>query len=329
MISIPLAALILAVAPAPAGAADAPPPLLREFRAAWVATVGNIDWPSRPGLAPDAQRAEAVAILDVASRTGLNAVVLQVRASADAFYASPIEPWSAYLSGEQGKAPEPSYDPLTFWCAEAHRRGLLLHAWINPFRARVQGAKYEESAGHVAKARPDLVRAYGTMLWLDPGEPESRAITLAVVRDIARRYDVDGLHIDDYFYPYPIPDPGRPGQELEFPDGPSWTKAQAAGVSMARDDWRRDNINRLIESDGPGHQGREAPRPVRDQPVRHPPPRPARRRPRGSTSTPSSTPTPSSGSTKGWADYVSPQLYWKVDAPGQPFRPLLNEWVRV
>ena len=306
-------------------AADAPP-IPREFRAAWVATVGNIDWPSRSGLDPEAQRREAVEILGLASKTGLNAVVLQIRASADAFYDSPIEPWSAYVSGKQGVAPEPRYDPLAFWVEEAHRRGLLLHAWFNPFRARVAGAKYEESPGHISKSRPDLVRRYGEMLWLDPGEPDAREITLKVVLDLVRRYDVDGVHIDDYFYPYPIPDPAHPGQELDFPDGPSWAKAQASGVTLSRGDWRRDNINRLIEQVAKGIKAEKPhvlfgispfgiPRPGLPAGVK------------GFDQYDKLYADALLWLDNGWADYFSPQLYWKVDAPGQPFRPLLDYWV--
>src|SRR5262249_591239 len=171
----PMTAVVL-LASALAGqarAADAPPPLPREFRAAWVATVANIDWPSRPGLSTEIQKQEANPILDPCVRLNLNAVVLQVRTSADALYESQLEPWSAFLTGVQGKRPEPYYDPLAFWIDEAHRRGLQLHAWFNPFRARLQGVKYEESADHLAKARPDLAKRYGGFLWLGPGEPDA------------------------------------------------------------------------------------------------------------------------------------------------------------
>src|SRR5215213_5465300 len=141
--------------------ADEPPPLPREFRAAWVATVANIDWPSRPGLPTDVQKREAIRILDACARLNLNAVVLQVRTSADALYESRLEPWSAFLTGVQGKRPDPYYDPLVFWVEEAHRRGLQLHAWFNPFRARLEKVKYEESADHLGKSRPDLAKRYG------------------------------------------------------------------------------------------------------------------------------------------------------------------------
>jgi uncharacterized lipoprotein YddW (UPF0748 family) len=321
-------ATLITLANPPAHKAGAPTPPPREFRAAWVATVGNIDWPSRPGLAPDVQRREALAILDLASKTGLNAVVLQVRASADAFYDSPLEPWSAYLSGRQGVAPEPRYDPLAFWVEEAHRRGLLLHAWFNPFRVRVAGARYDESDKHISNTRPDLVRKYGGLLWLDPGEPEAREITLRVVMDIVRRYDVDGVHIDDYFYPYPIADPKQPGKELDFPDEPSWAKAQASGLTLNRADWRRDNINRLIEQLATSIKAAKPnvlfgispfgiPRPGQPSGVK------------GFDQYDKLYADAVLWLDQGWCDYFSPQLYWKVDAPGQPFQPLLDYWIKV
>ena len=323
-----LIAILVGLVNPPSNDAPAAPALPREFRAAWVATVDNIDWPSRPGLAPEAQRSEALAILDRARQTGLNAVVLQVRASADAFYDSPLEPWSSYLTGRQGVAPSPGYDPLTFWVEEAHRRGLLIHAWFNPFRARVAGARYQESDKHISKTRPDLVRKYGTMLWLDPGEPEAREITLKVVLDIVRRYDVDGVHIDDYFYPYPIADPAHPGKELEFPDETSWAKAQASGVSLNRADWRRDNINRLIERIATeiklvkprvlfGISPFGIPRPGLPAGVK------------GFDQYDKLSADAVLWLDRGWADYFSPQLYWKGDAPGQPFQPLLDYWIQV
>jgi uncharacterized lipoprotein YddW (UPF0748 family) len=325
--SLLIAALVMFENP-PTKAESAPPALPREFRAAWVATVGNIDWPSRPGLTPEAQRLETLAILDLSKKTGINTVVLQVRASADAFYDSPFEPWSAYLTGQQGVAPSPGYDPLAFWVEEAHKRGLLLHAWFNPFRARVAGARYDESDKHISKARPDLVRKYGETLWLDPGEPEAREITLKVVLDIVRRYDVDGVHIDDYFYPYPIADPKQPGKELDFPDDPSWAKARASGVTLNRADWRRDNINRLVEQVAKSIKAEKPhvlfgispfgiPRPGLPPGVK------------GFDQYDKLYADAILWLDRGWADYFSPQLYWKVDAPGQPFKPLLDYWIKV
>ena len=194
------------------GTAFAPPPAPREFRAAWVSTVANIDWPTKPNLNPAQQQAEAIAILDRAKALNLNAVVLQVRPSADAIYPSKLEPWSEYLTGAQGVAPQPLYDPLKFWVTQAHARGLQLHAWFNPYRARHSGAKSPVSATHIAKTNPAAVKSYGKFLWMDPGEESASKQTLDVVLDVVRRYDIDGVHIDDYFYPYPIEAPGVAGE---------------------------------------------------------------------------------------------------------------------
>jgi len=148
----------------PAASGPEPPAAPREFRGAWIASVANIDWPSRPGLPVAAQQEEARALVRVARDVGLNALILQVRPAADALYASALEPWSEYLTGEQGRAPDPLYDPLAFWIEEAHREGLELHAWFNPFRARHSSAKGAFAARHVASTRPGSVRAYGDML---------------------------------------------------------------------------------------------------------------------------------------------------------------------
>src|SRR3954463_1852555 len=180
-----------------------PPAAPREFRGVWVATVGNIDWPSKPGAPVEQQQREAVAILDRCADLNINAAILQVRPAADALYKSDIEPWSYYLTGEQGKAPEPFYDPLKFWIDEAHARGIELHAWFNPYRAKAAGAKNALAENHISKTHPDLVRKFNGWQWMDPGEPEARDWTVRVFMDVAKRYDVDALHIDDYFYPYP------------------------------------------------------------------------------------------------------------------------------
>jgi hypothetical protein len=204
-----------------------PPEVQREFRGVWVATVQNIDWPSRPGLSTAEQQRELVALLDRARSLNLNAVVLQVRPATDALYASSLEPWSEYLTGTMGQAPSPYYDPLAFAVAEAHRRGIELHAWFNPYRARQAGAKSPVAANHVSVTRPDLVRRYGALQWMDPGEPETQAHSLAVVLDVVRRYDVDGVHIDDYFYPYKVADAA--GRKLDFPDSASYARYVAGG----------------------------------------------------------------------------------------------------
>src|SRR5206468_3590487 len=158
---------------------DEPPPAVREFRAAWVATVGNIDWPSKPGLSTKEQQSEAIQILDRAAEIHLNAIVLQVRTTADALYDSKLEPWSAFLTGTQGKAPQPYYDPLKFWIDESHKRGLELHAWFNPYRTHYEGGKIEPAANHVSKTHPEFAKEYGKMGWMDPGVQAAQDHTVA------------------------------------------------------------------------------------------------------------------------------------------------------
>ena len=220
-----------------------PPPPPREFRGAWLSTVAAEPWPSKPGLPVARQQAELLALLNQAARLKLNAVIFQVRPSADAFYASMLEPWSEFLMGRMGQAPQPYYDPLALALAEAHQRGMELHAWFNPFRAVHANAKSPPAPGHFSRTHPELVRRYGEELWLDPGEPAVRDHVLKVVLDVVNRYDVDGVQFDDYFYPDPVKD-GQ-GREVEFPDADTWRK-YARGLDRAA--WRRQNINQLVQS---------------------------------------------------------------------------------
>ena len=223
----------------------APPPPAREFRGAWITEVAvNPDWPSKPGLTTAEQKQEMLALLDRAAQLHLNAVFFQVRPACDAFYASPTEPWSDRITGVQGRAPEPFYDPLTFAVAEAHKRGLQLHAWFNPYRAAHPGTKPPIASNQVTRTRPGLIRHYDGQIWLDPGEPESQSRTLAVVLDVVKRYDVDGIVFDDYFYPYPAKN--WAGRELDFPDDASWQK-YGLKTGLTRADWRRDNVNQLVQ----------------------------------------------------------------------------------
>lgn len=217
-----------------------PPLPAREMRAAWIATVANIDWPSKPGLSVDQQKAELISLLTQAQLLHLNAVFFQVRSVADAMYASPLEPWSEYLTGIQGKMPRPFYDPLAFAIEEAHKRGLELHAWFNPFRAAHPQSKSPPALNHVTRTHSEIIRHYGSQVWLDPGEPESQTRAINAVLDVVKRYDVDGVVFDDYFYPYP--EGGR-----DFPDDSSWKK-YGKSTGLSRDDWRRANVNRLIEN---------------------------------------------------------------------------------
>ncbi|CAN5152003.1 glycoside hydrolase family 10 protein [soil metagenome] len=219
--------------------AEAPP----EFRGVWVATVANIDWPSKPGLPADVQKAEFITLLDKCKKLNLNAVIFQVRPMCDAFYESKLEPWSSFLTGTQGKSP--GYDPLEFACKEAHARGLELHAWINPYRAWA-GGKFEPASNHLVKTRPDMAKKYGKHYWLNPTNAEVQKHSLAVTVDIVKRYDVDGIHMDDYFYPYPEADANK--KEMPFPDDDTWAAYRNGGGTLERDDWRRDAVNTFVKN---------------------------------------------------------------------------------
>ncbi|MEO5733442.1 MAG: family 10 glycosylhydrolase [Rubrivivax sp.] len=317
-----------AAARTPSTGVDAvPPPPPREFRGAWVASVANIDWPSRPGLPPAAQRAEALAILDRARSLNLNALILQVRPAGDALYPSALEPWSEYLTGEQGRAPAPLYDPLAFWIAQAHLRGLELHAWFNPYRARHPSARTPLAPPHLAVRQPTLARRYGDMWWMDPGEPAAMQQTLAVVADVVRRYDIDGVHIDDYFYPYPI----KSGDvEVPFPDDAShkrWPRYGSDGAPLARADWRRANVDALVNAlyrtvhqIKPWVQVGISPFGIG---------RPGRRAPgiSGFSQYDKLHADVERWLEQGWLDYLAPQLYWPIMREGQQFPVLLDGWV--
>jgi len=214
----------------------------REFRAAWIATVANINWPSQPGLSADEQKAEAISLLDYLQNNNFNAVIFQVRPQADALYASEIEPWSYYLTGQQDKAPEPYYDPLAFWIEESHKRGMELHAWLNPYRAHHASGK-EISNRSVVRTNPELVYLLKEgYWWMDPSLKATQDRTSKVVMDIVKRYDLDGIHFDDYFYPYP-----SYNGDKDFPDDNSWNEYLRKGGKLSRGDWRRESVNNLIQ----------------------------------------------------------------------------------
>jgi uncharacterized lipoprotein YddW (UPF0748 family) len=291
------------------------------LRAAWVATVAYIDWPSRAGLDGLAQQAEIESAVSRAAALGLNALVLQVRPAADALYTPGLEPWSEVLSGQQGRAPSPLYDPLAAWIAEAHRRGIELHAWFNPYRASHTTLRSPPATSHLSRSRPQWIRRYGDQLWIDPGEPEAVAHTLAVVADVVRRYDIDGIQLDDYFYPYPVN--GADGRPLPFPDDATW---QRHGAGQPRDEWRRGNVDRLL---------RELYRSVHEiKPhlrVGISPfgiGRPALRPPgiEGFSQYDQLFADVERWIDEGWLDYLAPQLYWPVARSGQAFPVLLDYW---
>jgi uncharacterized lipoprotein YddW (UPF0748 family) len=292
------------------------PEAQREFRGVWVATVANIDWPSAPGLNPAARRAEAERILDLAARLNLNAVILQVRPHADALYMSRLEPWTSYLTGVQGG--DPGEDPLRAWIDGAHDRGLELHAWINPFRATHPADPSPLARNHIAARRPDLVRRHGDYGWLDPSSPEAADHTARVVEDLVRRYDLDGVHIDDYFYPYPI-------EGSEFDDLKAYEAYRAGGGVLDRSAWRRSAIDAMV-------------RRLAAIVAEH---RPAARfgispfgiwrpgHPEGVTGFDAYEGLAADARLwlrAGWVDYLAPQLYWPIESAGQPFVELLRWW---
>jgi uncharacterized lipoprotein YddW (UPF0748 family) len=297
-----------------------PPPVDREFRGAWVATVGNIDWPSKPGLPPEQQKAELAKIFDTAASLKLNAIIFQIRTSCDAVYESKIEPWSEYLTGQMGKSP--GYDPLALAVELAHARGIELHAWFNPYRARYHSAISPVSANHVSKSRPELVRNYGKHLWLDPADKHVREYTTSVVLDVLRRYDVDGIHMDDYFYPYP--ESNNAGR-IDFPDDQTWAAAQKAGVKMSRSDWRRNNVNTLIQELYAKIKAEKkwvkfGLSPFGIWQPGHPP------QIKGFNQHEELYADAKLWINKGWVDYFAPQLYWAIDPPQQSYPALLKWW---
>lgn len=295
------------------------PAIQREMRGLWIATVANIDWPSRSGLSASAQQAELVDLLNRARSAGLNAVMFHVRPAADAVYSSSIEPWASMLMGAQGS--DPGYDPLQFAVTEAHARGLELHAWINPFRAGNSKDSANLATLHLFKSRRDLTRVYGTQLWLDPGEPAIHDHVMRVVSDIVRRYDIDGVHADDYFYPYQEND--ATGKLIDFPDSGSYARS---GSSMTRADWRRDNVNRFVER---MYREVHAIKPTIKVGIS----------PFGiwRPGFPSSVNGLDAYATiyadsrkwlqQGWVDYLAPQLYWAISAPQQSYPALLDWWI--
>ncbi|TWT40815.1 glycoside hydrolase family 10 protein [Botrimarina hoheduenensis] len=334
LLAIVLAPFSLSAALAAEARIDDAPKIEREFRAVWIATVANIDWPSKPGLSAEAQRAELTALLDQVAELGMNAVVLQVRPACDALYASELEPWSSFLSGTQGVAPDDGYDPLAWACDAAHRRGLELHAWLNPYRATHPAYSGELAETHISKRRPDLVRQYGVYGWVDPGEPEATEHSLAVVRDIVRRYDVDAIHYDDYFYPYPVSDalagdPSGKKVETPFPDDASWEKYRAdtpESERLVRDDWRRENVNgfirrcgQIIHEEKPHVRFGVSPfgiwRPGTPEGIQ------------GFDQYAKLYADARLWLREGWVDYLAPQLYWPIEQKPQSFTTLLNWWV--
>jgi len=310
---------------------NAMPEVPREFRAVWVATVDNIDFPTKKDLTVQQQKDELTSILDLAKRLRLNAGVFQVRPMTDAVYASSIEPWSEFLTGQMGR-PQ-AFDPLEFLVAEAHKRGILVHAWFNPYRAYHPAAK-TMSDHHVSKKKPASVRQYGRYMWLDPTDGEAKKHSIEVIKDVVRRYNIDGVHFDDYFYPYAENDAS--GSKIDFPDQVNYgeyrrtrakltTQIGTKGFPLNKDDWRRWHVNDFISS-----VGREIKR-IKPDIVY------------GISPFGIWQPMPEKGISgfnaykelyadarkwlqDGAVDYLAPQLYWETARKGQSFPVLLDWW---
>jgi uncharacterized lipoprotein YddW (UPF0748 family) len=291
----------------------------REFRGVWVATVQNIDWPSKRDLTSDVQQKELIDILDEHQKSGMNAIMLQIRPAADALYAKSREPWSMFLTGKQGVAPKPLYDPLKFAIDEAHKRAMELHAWMNPYRATTDLADSNISANHITRTHPEWFFTYGPKKYFNPGLPEVRSYIVNVVMDVVRNYDVDGIHFDDYFYPYPEKD--------KLPD--TTTYAQYGQGFSNIDDWRRHNVDTLMHVLADSiHAAKKyvkfgiSPfgiwRNLKDDP-------------NGSESTGFSGYSSLYADARHWAqfagiDYINPQIYFPFYYKAAPYEKLLDWW---
>jgi uncharacterized lipoprotein YddW (UPF0748 family) len=293
-----------------------------EMRGMWLATVDNRDWPSRTGLSAARQRGELTALLDAAVRRRLNTVILQVRPTADALWPSPYEPWSRYLTGTQGR--DPGWDPLGTAVKEAHARGLQLHAWFNPYRVALNDDPARLVASHPARRHPDWVVSYGGKLYYNPGLPEVRAFVQQAMLDAVTKYPVDGVHFDDYFYPYPVA-----GQS--FDDDTAYDRYGGGFANRAA--WRRDNIDRLVRETAagiqrirPGTQFGISPFGVW---------RNASTDSRGSdTRAGAQTYDDLYADTRkwvreGWIDYIVPQLYWNIGLAAADYATLVAWWAEV
>ncbi|MEF9477965.1 glycoside hydrolase family 10 protein [Chryseobacterium sp. RRHN12] len=296
------------------------PEIKREFRGAWIASVANINWPSRNDLTVEQQKAEAISMLDMLKDNNFNAAIFQIRPSADALYTSNIEPWSYFLTGETGTAPSPNYDPLQFWIEEAHKRGLELHVWLNPYRAHHTNGGAVNKLSMVNKLSDIVVRLKNGMYWFDPANPKTQGHVSNIVKDIVKRYDIDAIHFDDYFYPYATYNKGA-----DFPDNATWNAYVSSGGTLSRADWRRDNVNKFVERIykeihaeknnvrfgispfgiwKPGYPAGIV----------------------GSSQYDELYADAKLWLNKGWVDYFSPQLYWPIDSKGQSFEALLSWW---
>lgn len=291
----------------------------REFRGVWVATVANIDWPSRQNLSVDQQQQELIGILEQHKANGMNAIMLQIRPTADAFYAKSREPWSHWLMGKQGVAPANGFDPLAFAIKEAHARGIELHAWFNPYRA-TNSIRAVPSANHITNQKPELFYTYGGQKLFDPGLPEVRAYIVRVILDVVKEYDIDGVHFDDYFYPYRIA-----GQTIK--DSATFAKYKNEYTNI--EDWRRNNVDLLVKmvNDSVHHYKKHVKFGVSPFGIW----KNFREDTLGSkTSGLSNYHELYADSRKwvkeGWVDYINPQIYFTFSRAAAPFGVLADWW---
>ena len=292
-----------------------------EFRGVWVATVDNIDWPKRGDFNTDSQKASFIRLLDMHQRNGINALVVQIRPCTDAFFPSQYEPWSQWLTGVQGKPPSPYYDPLEFMIAETHKRKMVFHAWMNPYRAVFNVNETVLAATHITRLHPGWFLTYGDKKYFDPGNKAAQQYVTAVVKDVVSRYEVDAIHFDDYFYPYKI-------EGKVFPDDATY---RLYGNGLSREDWRRGNTDSIIAalSVAIKNQNKHCQFGISPFGVW----RNVNRDPIDGSNTNGAQSNYDDlyadillWLKNGWIDYVAPQLYWEFGHSKAPFEVLLNWW---
>ncbi|MBA3920459.1 MAG: family 10 glycosylhydrolase [Nostocaceae cyanobacterium] len=290
----------------------------REFRGVWVASVWNGDWPSAPGLSVEQQKTQLINLINRMQALNLNALIFQIRPEGDAVYASSLEPWSSWLTLKQGKAPLPFYDPLEFALTECHKRNIELHAWFNPYRANSSVKEITNVAPHLAVTHPESVYRWGNQLWMDPGAKVVQDRTYNVILDVVNRYDIDGVHLDDYFYPYPI-------DGKTFPDNRTYSAYQATGGQLSLDDWRRENVNRMVQRLSTGIKAAKPHVKFGISPFGiYRPGQPAQIK--GLDAYNVLYADSKKWLEQGWIDYLAPQLYWKIDQTAQSYPVLLKWW---
>jgi len=292
-----------------------------EFRGVWVATTSNLDWPAKPNLPIETQKQGFLAILDQLQKMHMNAIVVQIKPGADAFYPSHYWPWSQYLTGTQGR--DPGYDPLAFMLTETHKRHIEFHAWLNPYRVSTQDHLDRLAANNPARLHPDWVVSYGGQLYFDPGIPDARNFLVSSISEVVHNYNIDAIHFDDYFYPYPTKE--------DFPDNASYQKYGGAQFAQ-KADWRRDNVDQLIrdvsqviKQSKPNVQFGVSPFGVwRNKSVD----------PTGSDTRAGPTDYDflyadiRTWIRRGWLDYVAPQIYWNIGFAAAAYDKLVPWWAK-